>query len=132
MKQMSATKGTMFYYIKVLSVLYFIGFVLHVADLFDIRLKFSAMNFTWQSWIVFLTVADLITAVGLWRLHRIGILGFHVVAITQLIAYTVLAKVFGFQIEPIIFHAVTLLTYHSIRLRNIPPSGVNHFSGTKT
>lgn len=59
-------------YLKLLSVLYFIGFGLHLCDLLDLRLKFSDMDITWRSWIVFLTVADLITAVGLWRSKAFG------------------------------------------------------------
>lgn len=102
-------------YLKLLAVLYFIGFGLHLFDLLDLRLKFSEMNMVWQSWIVFLTVADLITAVGLWRSTVYGVWGFHLVASSQLIAYSIFSSFFGFQIILLIFHIVTLSLFHLIR-----------------
>ncbi len=102
-------------YLKFLSSLYFIGFGLHLADLFDLRLNFSEMSLLWQSWIVFLTIADFITAVGLWRKQVYGVVGFHVVAVAQLFAYSIFSSVFGSQIFLVTFHSVTLLLFHVIR-----------------
>jgi uncharacterized membrane protein (DUF2068 family) len=108
-------------YLKILACLYFLGGVLHVLDLFDLRLKFSELENYWKSWISYLCIMDLITAVGLWRLKQWGIYCFLTVAISQLIAYIGFQSYFGNQYSLIVFHLVTILIFTMLRsgkLRN--------------
>ena len=95
-------------YLRILSVLYFIGFALHFADLLDWRLKFSEMDLVWKSWIVYLTVVDFAAAFFLWRLTPIGVWLVLLVAGSQLVAYTVFQDIFGPQWLLVVFHAVTV------------------------
>lgn len=41
-------------YLKILACLYFLGGVLHILDLFDLRLKFSELENYWKIWISYL------------------------------------------------------------------------------
>lgn len=102
-------------YLRALSVLYFLGGLLHVLDLFDLRLEFSTMPPAWQSWIVYLTIFDLLAAIGLWRETNWGIRLFWLVACSQLIAYVGFSGYFGKQHELIAFHLITLGIYVYIR-----------------
>jgi uncharacterized DUF497 family protein len=95
-------------YLRILSFFYFIGFALHVADLFDLRLNFSEMDSIWRTWIVFLTIADFLTSVFLWRLSPIGVWLLLLVAGAQLVAYTAFQSMFGSQWFLVTFHAVTV------------------------
>jgi hypothetical protein len=122
-------------YLKVLAGFYLFGFILHVLDLLGLRLKFSDMDYLWQSWIIFLIVGDLIAAIGLWRPHCVGVITFQVIALSQLIAYTVYRDVFGEQYFLIVFHVVTILAFYLILIfgRNqIAPWCQPKVSGTKT
>ena len=99
------------YFAKVLSLCYFLGAVLHLADIFDLRLKFSEMNPIWKSWIIYLTIFDLVAGIGLWNNRSWGFLFFLIVTASQLLAYTVFSGFFGEQLPLIIFHCVALCTY---------------------
>ncbi|MGZ3744553.1 MAG: hypothetical protein ACXVB1_06410 [Pseudobdellovibrionaceae bacterium] len=98
-------------YLRLLSSFYFIGFLLHLADFLDLRLKFSEMPLGWKAWIVYLGVMDLFAALGLWYKHKIGIILFFIIAISQLIAYLIFRDYFGDQISLIFFHLVTIGIY---------------------
>jgi hypothetical protein len=60
-------------YLRLLSVGYAVRALLHLADVFDLRLPFPRMPPTWKAWIVFLLVADTFAAVGLWHRRRWGV-----------------------------------------------------------
>ncbi|MBL7542834.1 MAG: hypothetical protein JNL11_03415 [Bdellovibrionaceae bacterium] len=98
-------------YLRILAAFYFLGFSLHILDIFNLRLNYSEMPILWKIWIAYLTVFDLAAAVGLWRKNVWGELAFIAVAISQLIAYIGFKKYFGYQSELIAFHIVTLSTY---------------------
>lgn len=118
-------------YLRFLSICYFIGFLLHLGDVFDLRLTFSEMNIVWQSWILFLLVGDFVTSVALWRFAIIGIWGFLLIACTQIIAYTFFSDVFGPQYFLVGFHVVTIVGYFvvgSLKLR-IEIAGTNFGQG---
>ena len=100
-----------FYYKKILGALYFFGFILHLLDLFDLRLQFSLMDSIWKKWVIYLTVADLFAGLGLLASYRWGEWFFLLVAGSQLYAYTAHTFIFGSQIELIIFHFSTVSTY---------------------
>ena len=104
-------------YLKVLSGFYFIGGTLHLADLLDLRLKFSEMSFVWKSWIIYLAVMDFAVTVGLWRQSKIGVHLFLVVAISQLIAYLGFKETFGDQDILIGFHILTVGLYFILKRR---------------
>ena len=104
-------------YLRILSVLYFIGALLHVLDLFDQRLIFSQMDSLWKTWIVYLTIGDSIAAVGLWRSKKYEEVTFMIVAVSQLIAYGIFKSVFGDQTFLIFFHALTILIYGVLKKR---------------
>jgi hypothetical protein len=101
-------------YLRVISILYLIGFLLHVADVASLRLDFSGMNTTWKVWIVYLLIMDLIAAIGLWNQKTFGIVFFLIVAGTQLVAYTVFRSFFGEQTELIVFHIITLAGFFGL------------------
>jgi hypothetical protein len=95
-------------YLKILAFFYAIGFLLHLADFLDLRLKYSEMTGGWKVWIVYLGLMDLLTAIGLWFGHVFGITLFFVVAVSQLIAYVGFPSYFGDQVSLIFFHLAAL------------------------
>ena len=111
-------------YLRILAVLYLIGALLHVLDLFDQRLIFSQMDSLRKAWIVYLTIGDSIAAVGLWRLKKYGEITFLVVAVSQLIAYGIFKSVFGDQTPLIIFHVVTVLLYGILKMKTRGETGL--------
>lgn len=106
-------------YLKTLACFYFLGGVLHVLDLFDLRLKFSELENYWKFWISYLCIMDFATAIGLWRLERWGIYCFLLVAISQLVAYLGFKQYFGNQYSLIGFHLATLLIFVIMYSRNL-------------
>ena len=98
-------------YLKLISLLYGVGAVLHVLDLFDLRLQFSKMDFYGQLWIIFLTIFDSIAAVGLWIRKKAGEYSFLLVAFSQIFVYTFFKNNFGDQNFLIFFHLITLSIY---------------------
>jgi hypothetical protein len=98
-------------YLRLLALFYFIGFALHFADFFDLRLKFSEMSFGWKTWIVYLGLLDLFAAIGLWYQHAAGIFLFFLVAISQIVAYVGFKDYFGDQVSLIYFHLITMAIY---------------------
>jgi len=98
-------------FLRVLAILYFIGFLLHLADIFDLRLKFSEMDIVWKIWIIYLAVMDLATAIGLWRHKKFGIFLLIIVALSQLIAYIGFESFFGSQKPLVTFHLLTLFFF---------------------
>lgn len=97
--------------LKILAISYFFAGTLHVLDLFDVRLKFSEMDFIWQSWTIFLAFADLLVAASLWSKSRLGELTFVAVVLSQIAVYLGWADHFGNQYAWIAFHLVTLTVY---------------------
>lgn len=106
-------------YLRLLSILYLSGFLLHVMDLMDLRLVFTDMNLTWKAWIVFLTIGDFIAAVGLWLLKPWGIIAFQMIAISQLVAYLGFKDTFGGQTALVVFHVMTLTVYCFLKVKKI-------------
>lgn len=102
-------------YRRVLALLYFFGFLLHLSDVFDFRLSFSKMDPLWKAWILFLLLADLFAAMGLWAQKEYGDILFVIIATSQLIAYVGFKNIFGDQSELILFHVITLIIYFAIR-----------------
>lgn len=100
-----------------LAICYAIGFFLHLLDLFSFRLNFSHMEGIWRSWIIYLFIGDLITAIFLIKKPNWGIVGFHIIAISQLIAYWGFQNYFGKQDFLIVFHILTLTIYWKIVAR---------------
>ncbi len=98
-------------YLRILSALYFLGFIFHLLDVFDLRLSFSQMSPTWKLWILYLLVADLLAAIGLWKLKRWGINLFLFIATIQVISYSGLIDTFKNQMFLILFHVLTLAIY---------------------
>lgn len=101
-------KGANGIFLRVIAVLYGIGALLHLADLFDLRLKFSEMNGVWKAWIIYLFVFDCIAAIGLWKGRPWGIAAFLVVSISQLVGYISFQNLFGPQWALVAFHIATL------------------------
>jgi hypothetical protein len=99
------------YFLKSIAGLYALGALLHLADLFDWRLEFSGMNLIWKIWTIFLILSDSLTAIGIFKFRMWGIVGFLVVASSQLLAYLFFADTFYKQPALIIFHLVTLMVF---------------------
>ena len=98
-------------YIKSLALFYFIGFLLHIFDFFDLRLEFSKMRDFEKKWILFLTVGDCLVSLLLIYKERYGVVLFHVVALSQLYTYIFYKNDFGPQNFLVIFHVVTLVLF---------------------
>lgn len=96
------------YFLKILSGCYFVGAILHLLDILSLRQDFSTLNETWKLWTIFLFAADSFVAVGLWRRSKLGIIGFIIIAVLQLIAYTAFRETFGSQSFLIVFHVLTI------------------------
>jgi hypothetical protein len=107
----NAYKTQMRIYLKIIGTLYFIGFLLHVLDLFGARLNFVEMKTILKLWIVYLTVADAIAAYGLIKSKLFGEVVFLIVAFSQLVAYSIFTHIFGAQTPLIIFHLLTIGIY---------------------
>lgn len=104
------------YFLRILSVFYFLGFALHFLDLFGFRLEFSSMTLLWKLWILFLLILDFLASAGLWFQKIWGEWIFLVVCFSQLFAYTFFAQFFGDQKILIIFHLTTLSIYLILKL----------------
>ena len=104
-------------YLKILSVLYLVGALLHVMDLLDLRLRFSQMPVMWKGWIIYLALFDSIAAAGLWKQKVWGVYCFFLVAISQLVAYSAFMRYFGEQYALIAFHLITLVAYFAVKKR---------------
>ena len=94
-----------------LAICYSGGFILHVLDILNLRLHFTEMDSVWKTWIIFLAIFDLLTAIGLFRKKLWGELFFLLVAVAQLVAYTRFQEIFGQQEFLIRFHTVCLCLY---------------------
>lgn len=94
-----------------LAIAYAVGAVLHLLDVLDLRLKFTAMNTLWKSWIIYLLVFDTLAAIGLCRKKIWGDILFLFIASSQLIAYTKFNAIFGNQDFLITFHVVCIILY---------------------
>lgn len=102
-------------YLRILSVLYAVGGLLHLLDVLGLRLKFSELSDTWKYWIVYLLIFDVLAAVGLWQRKQWGIGLFLMVAISQLIAYTAFVETFGHQYFLLPFHVLSLLVFFILK-----------------
>ncbi len=105
-------------YLKILSAFYLIGGGLHLLDLFDLRLKFSEMNFVWKAWILYLLIFDIFAAVGLWKATTWGAKLFLMVVVSQLVAYIGFVNFFGPQYVLIAFHLITVALYIWFKRKN--------------
>lgn len=107
-------------YLSFLGICYALGAFLHFLDLLDLRLQFSSMSLTWQSWIVFLLVADLATSICLIKNKELARYLFIFVATMQLIVYLAFSDIFGSQYLLIIFHAITLIIFFVVQICSKP------------
>jgi len=94
-----------------LAILYFIGFLLHVLDVMNLRLNFSEMDFILKIWILFLLIFDLLASIGLFLRKPWGEFLFISIATVQLVAYIGFSSFFGPQEFLIIFHLLCLAIY---------------------
>ena|SRR3989339_1853697 len=99
------------YYLKILSFLYCTGVMLHILDLFDLRLKFSEMSIVWKMWIIYLIAGDMIASIGLYRQKIYGEIAFLIIGLSQIFAYTIFESYFGNQNALIVFHLITISIY---------------------
>ena len=109
------------YYVRLLSICYFMGFFLHLLDVLGLRLSLGDMPFWGQVWVVYLLLADLFAAIFLWKGHLYGHLAFLFVATSQFIVYTLFIDFFGPQVPLILFHLTTVILY-LILLRKLAQS----------
>ncbi len=98
-------------FLRIMAVFYFIGSVIHLADLLDLRMQLSLLPLEWKVWIWYLFLSDFAAAVGLWLKKPWGQGLFVLIAISQLIAYLGLPSFFGPQPLLVVFHTATLLIY---------------------
>jgi predicted benzoate:H+ symporter BenE len=70
-----------------------------------------------QSWIVFLLVFDLLTTVFLLLRPRLGVVFFHITALTQIFAYITFSAFTGRQDVFLVFHVVSLVLYWKLVAR---------------
>jgi hypothetical protein len=111
------TLDSMGLYLRFLAVCYLSGFLQHLADLFDLRLKFSQMTPVWKAWVIYLAVFDALATVGLWRRQLWGVALFLFIAGTQLVAYLGFPETFGAERGLVVFHVVTVAVYFALRQR---------------
>lgn len=104
-------------YLRILAVFYSAGAILHLLDVFNLRLEFSSMNPTWKAWTVYLLIFDSVSALGLWRQKSWGTILFLVVALSQLMVYTSFTHLFGNQYPLVIFHLLTLTIFVFLKLK---------------
>jgi hypothetical protein len=104
-------------YLKVLSLCYLFGAVLHLMDLLSLRLDFSTLTPVWQFWIVYLLIFDFLAGIGLWRLKFWGVVIFLIVASSQLVMYLGFKDIFGDQLPLILFHLGTLAVFFGLWMR---------------
>jgi len=104
-------------FLRILAVLYFIAFIFHFLDLFDLRLSFSKMDELQKVWIVYLFLFDLIASIGLWFQKKWGELLFMFIAVSQIVVYGFFREFLGPQTFLIWFHLITLLFYFLLKFR---------------
>lgn len=104
-------------YLRVLAIFYFVGAILHLEDILNLRLPLSEMSWDWKVWIWYLLICDSIAAVGLWMQKGWGEGAFLLVATSQLMIYGGFPERFGPQTDLLIFHVATLTIYFVLRLR---------------
>lgn len=98
-------------YLRVLAICYMTGAVLHAFDVLAARLNFLDMPVGWKVWTVYLLIADLVAAIGLWKQKSWGIALFLLIGCTQLLAYIGFRSYFGDQSFLIGFHIITVGTF---------------------
>ena len=103
-------------YTQILAVVYALGAFLHLLDILNLRLNFSAMSIDWKLWIVYLFIADTIASYMLWQKRETGERLFVFIATSQLFAFTFFAHYFGNQNFLVFFHGVTLTIYAALKL----------------
>ncbi len=103
-------------YLKIIAIFYGIGALLHMLDLFNLRLNFLNMTGLWKIWIVFLLVADTFVASTLWKERVVGEYVFLLIASIQLVLYNSFVSYFGDQTVLIIFHVVTVGIYLNFKI----------------
>lgn len=106
-------------YLKILALIYLFGGILHIFDIFDLRLKFSELSTIWKILICYLATMDLIAAWGLWKQKKLGIFCFLLVALSQLFTYLIFKDYFGPQYSLIVFHLSTLIIYSLFQFKNL-------------
>ncbi len=105
--------------ILMLSFAYFIGFVLHLLDILNLRLQFSGMDTIWKAWIVLLLILDLLASIGLFRKKAWGELVFLFVAVAQIVVYTQFRSKFGEQEFLVMFHFVSIGVYGVLKILEV-------------
>jgi len=87
-------------------------------DLLGLRFNFLEMNATWQASTIFLTIGDLVAAIGLWFNRSWGIIAFQAIAVSQLVAYLGMTEIFGEQKFLVAFHISTLVVFYFFKFRH--------------
>ncbi|MEL7038196.1 MAG: hypothetical protein AAFO04_21650 [Cyanobacteria bacterium J06592_8] len=118
----SRQKLEMGIYLRVLSLVYLYGAVVHFANLLGFgELSWREMPLSWKLGDIFYGVLDPITAVGLWLKTTWGIAGFLLAAMSQIILYLGFPAWFVFTPEHqqtlwslVIFHLISLGIFFSL------------------
>jgi hypothetical protein len=87
-----------------------LGALLHLADVFDLRLRLSQMNLPCKVLTYALIPLDLAAAIGLYRFKSWGVVLLVTVAIGELFCFIGFPSTFGHQDFLIGFHLLSLLT----------------------
>lgn len=103
-------------FLKVIGVLYFAGFILHLLDVLNLRMNLSEMDFYWKMWIWYLLIFDFLTSFLIFKNKLLGEILFITVACSQLIGYCFFKDRFGEQSSLIYFHLISLFSYISIKV----------------
>ena len=104
-------------YLRIIAIFYFFGAIIHVMDVFSLRLIFSELSNIWKFWIIFLLIADTFAAVALWKQKTVGEYVFLFVAGIQLVVYSFFTNHFGNQRLLIIFHLLTVSIYFFLKMK---------------
>lgn len=105
------------YFLNLLAVFFLIFGIVGVLDFFDLRLAYSKMSPVQKNWTVFLTIGNFATAGFLQKRQSLGIVLFHLMAISQILVYWNFQDIFGRQDFLIIFHTINLALYWKIVAR---------------
>ena len=111
-------------YLKILSVFYAYGALIHIADLLGLGrylgqthgLTFAQMPIAWKLATVYFSILDTIAAFGLWKGTWWGVSCFLLAAASQVVMYTALTEIFTKQPGLVVFHLVTVGVYGLLRV----------------
>lgn len=97
-----------------MAVFFIASTIIYGLDLLDIRMEYSTINTLMQRWTIFMVIMSPVTAWLLLHKPTYGIIFFHFIAISQLVAHWAYPEIFGRSDVVVLFHIASLAAFWKI------------------